>query len=275
MRALVLGAGGMLGSAILRAFPGLSGTTNGPLSTSDRVMPDVDVTDLDAVRRSIEWAHADAVVNCVGVVKSECEAAGHDRVRAVNAEFPHELAALTAARGIRVVHVSTDCVFDGSRGNRTESDAPDATDLYGRSKAAGEILDRDHCVTLRTSFVGRDRLRARGLVEWLLAQPPGEVTGYERAMWSGLSADELARVVGSVVLPNAGLRGLHHVSGPAITKADLLRLLVRAYGVPLTVKGLTEPVLDRSLDGSAFRDATGYTPPTWHEMAEEMARDGT
>jgi dTDP-4-dehydrorhamnose reductase len=257
----------MLGSILLQGLE-CYGTTRRH-SNNPHILSGIDVTRFDDLIRAFDWAAPEAVVNCTGIVKSECEHNAPDRVIAVNSVAPHVIAAIAAPLGCRVVHVSTDCVFDGTRGSRAETDEPDATDLYGQSKAAGELLDQGHCVTLRTSFIGRDHVRRRGLLEWLLAQKD-EVTGYTQAMWSGISANELARLIRRIVAPDVNLKGLYHVSGPIISKADLLQVLFDAYKLPCRVRRVDQPYIDRSLDGSKFKRAIGYAPPGWAEMAKEL-----
>lgn len=269
MNVLVLGADGMLGAALMSKFDTFLGTSRRRLIGTQRVLQDVDVTRLEDLRRAFDWAKPEAVINCVGVVKSECVNYPTSWVEDVNGNSPHVIAGLAAANGVRVIHVSTDCVFDGTHGNRTEEEITDARDLYGKSKAAGELLSYGHCVTLRTSFIGRDRTNRRGLLEWLLAQT-GETIGYSNAFWSGLSACELARVIGCI-LSNKRLTGLYNVAGPLISKADLLQLLIEVYALPCRVRRVSDPSIDRSLDGSKFKRATGYVAPTWIDMAKELA----
>lgn len=268
---LILGARGMLGSALIRGSADFLGTTHHDRSDDPRVLPGIDITCLTDLRRAFDWAKPQTVINCVGVVKSECDQHNPDYVRAVNGSAPHVLANLAASVGCRVIHVSTDCVFDGSRGARTENDTPDATDLYGQSKAVGELLNYEHCVTLRTSFIGTDRVHCRGLLEWLIAQE--RASGYSKMMWSGLSAIELARVIGMVLTTE--LSGLYHVAGPDISKSDLLRILIEAYGLSCQLNVVDGLNIDRTLNGSKFQHATGYAAPTWIDMAKELARAGT
>jgi len=274
VRVLVLGSQGMLGSALVRHlatgdFEVWGATSGRGEAQSGVLLQDVDVTRPGDVDRALDASRAEAVVNCAGVVKSECAAVGDERVAAVNARAPHAVAELAARRGARLVHVSTDCVFSGRRGSYREDDSTDAEDLYGQSKAAGEV--REPHVTLRTSFIGRDPRRQRGLLEWLLARG-GETTvpGFTRAMWSGLSAVELARVVAFVLLAPS-MSGLYHVAGPVTSKADLLEVLVRELGLGCRVERVGGEVLDRTLDGSRFQQVTGYVPPSWAEMARELA----
>jgi dTDP-4-dehydrorhamnose reductase len=268
VRILVLGAEGMLGSVLMR-WPDAYGTTRRH-SNNPHILAGIDITRFDDLIRALDWCAPEVVINCAGIVKSECDQNRPERVIATNSVAPHVLATLTAPLGCRVIHVSTDCVFDGTRGARKESDPTDATDLYGQTKAAGELVEYNHCVTLRTSFIGIDLVRKRGLLEWLLAGE-GKAVGYTNAMWSGLSTHELARAI-RVAVDDKNLKGgLYHVAGPLISKADLLQVLIEAYKLPCRLQLEDEPRIDRSLYGSKFTQATGYCAPSWATMAEELA----
>jgi len=275
VRVLVLGAQGMLGAALVRQLSGrmdVFGTTMENGNYEDRLIRGVNISRTADIERAVDWSSPDAVVNCAGIVKGECSTRHASVVWDVNARAPHAIAAIAGRRGCRFLQVSTDCVFSGRTGGYREGDPTDAEDTYGKSKAAGEVVG-PHCLTIRTSFVGRDPRRRRGLLEWLLARDAaGEpVQGYTRSLWSGLSAPELARAVG-LALATPGLSGLYHVAGPTVSKADLLEALV-LEGLTCRVERVDGPPVDRSLDGSRFAEATGYAPPTWAEMARELADD--
>lgn len=268
-RVLVLGAEGMAGRALMRELPDALGTTRHTLSKAPRTLTGIDVGVPADLRDAIDWAEPDVVINCVGIVKSECDKHTSDYVLTINRDVPH----LLARMGPRVIHLSSDCVYDGHRGHRGESDPADATDLYGQSKAAGELDETyAHCVTIRTSFIGRDPLRKRGLLEWLIAQgaASSKVVGYTRAIWSGLAVAELARVF-ALVVKDDRLQGLYNVEGPVISKADLLELICRRFNICQQVERVDEPAIDRSLDGARFRAETGYRAPAWDEMVEDLA----
>ncbi len=267
MRALVFGAEGMIGSVLMRTLPDVRGTTR-RWSSDPRILPGIDIASPTDLSRAFEWASPQVVINCAGIVKSACDAQSFARIIAVNSQAPHDIAHTAGRRGCRVIQLSTDCVFSGARGDRTEEHIPDADDLYGKSKITGELVD-EHCVTLRTSFIGQDHLHRRGLLEWLLARPPGAVPGYTHALWSGLSTFELARVIGAVI-ENSSLSGLYHVAGPTISKADLLEVLIEAYGLRCRVQREDDPQIDRTLNGSKFAQAMNYVPPTWDAMAKEL-----
>jgi dTDP-4-dehydrorhamnose reductase len=186
----------------------------------------------------------------------------------INALLPHRLARLCAVAGARLIHMSTDCVFDGQQGRYTESDVSNAQDLYGRSKFLGEV-DYPHAVTLRTSIIGHELGSNHGLVDWFLSQQQG-VRGFTRAVFSGLPTVELARVMRDFVIPNPGLRGVYHVSAEPIDKHALLQLLAQVYGKTTLIEPDDRLVIDRSLDSTLFRQTTGYQPAAWPELVRQM-----
>lgn len=279
-RVLVLGAAGMLGNAVLRVFadsPGFEtrGTVRSgaaaarlPAAVQARVIADIDVTDPGHLERAFAQAQPDVAINCVGVVKQL--AAADDPLEAVpiNALLPHRLSKLCAETGARLVHLSTDCVFSGRTGRYRESDIPDATDLYGRSKLLGEV-DAPHAITLRTSIIGHELSGAHSLIGWFLAQP-GPVRGFTRAIFSGLPTVEVARAIRDHVLPHPELHGVYHLSADPIAKYDLLKLVAARYGKAIEIVRDDGLVIDRSLDSSRLRAATGFTPKPWPDLVAAM-----
>jgi dTDP-4-dehydrorhamnose reductase len=270
----------MLGSA---AFRGLAGTPDIEVFATARgdgvrrhfrasqqanLITGVDVLDTDALLGVFWRVRPNVVLNCVGVVKQLGAAKDPLVALPLNALLPHRLARVAALTGTRLVHISTDCVFRGTIGNYTEAMTPDAEDLYGRSKLLGEV-DNPNAITLRTSIIGRELGTRNGLVEWFLAAD-GPVRGFVRAIFSGLSTDELVRVIVRHVLPHPELSGVWHVSAAPISKLDLLLLVREAYGRKTEIEPDAALVLDRSLDSSRFRAATGYVPPSWPTLIQSM-----
>lgn len=248
-------------------------TVRGEGDESRRVFGGVIASDLDSIDRALNRVEPEAVVNCIGIVKQRPEGKDPDACTEVNALLPHRLAAITKRAGARLVHISTDCVFSGKKGGYTEYDPCDAEDVYGRTKALGEV-DYPHAVTLRTSIIGRELSGGLGLVEWFLRQDQ-PVRGYTEAWFSGLTTHELTRVIARVLLDHPGMRGVWQVSSEPIDKCSLLLLLREAFGLSTPIMPCPEPAIDRTLDSTRFRRATGYRPPTWPEMVREMAEDAT
>lgn len=279
-RVLVLGASGMLGNAVLRLFAHSrnyqafgsvrSARTLRLLDANlrEHVITDVNAEDSDSLMQLFSDASPEVVINCVGLVKQLAEANDPLAALPTNSLLPHRLARLCGVAGARFVHISTDCVFSGTKGMYTEADPADATDLYGRSKLLGEV-DYPHAITLRTSIIGHELEGARSLVGWFLAQER-KVRGFRRAIFSGLPTVELARVIRDRVLPHPELHGLYHVSAEPINKYELLKLVAEAYGKRIEIQPDDGLVIDRSLDSSRFREATGFSPKPWPELVAAM-----
>lgn len=279
-RVLILGVGGMLGSAVFRLFSEDNRYLSfGTLRSTDKlrhfsekgranIISNIDVSnDVDLVT-VFARAKPDFVINCVGVIKQLDASRDHLTALSLNALFPHRLSQYCKLTKSRLIHISTDCVFSGTRGNYVESDFADADDLYGRSKYLGEV-DYPLAVTLRTSIIGHELDSARSLVDWFLSQN-GTVKGYRNAIFSGLPTVEIARVIKDYVIPNEHLRGVYHLSAAPISKHDLLSMVAEIYGAGTKIVPDDAVVIDRSLNSNRFTEATGFKASPWRDLITAM-----
>lgn len=270
----------MLGNAVLRYFAtktahdvvGIVRTVRSinhfPAEVRGRVAEAGDVEGVDALVRMFDSHRPTVVLNCVGLVKQLSDAKDPLAAIPINAVLPHRLARLCALVGARLVHLSTDCVFSGDKGMYVEGDLPDARDVYGRTKLLGEV-EYPHTLTLRTSIIGHELMGNHSLICWFLSQP-GPVRGFTRAVFSGLPTVEIARIIDAHVLPRPELSGLYHLSAAPIDKYSLLKLVADAYGKAVTIEPDPSLVIDRSLDSTRFRDATGFEPDDWPSLVRRM-----
>jgi dTDP-4-dehydrorhamnose reductase len=278
MNILVLGANGMIGSTMFKVLAKHNGWKVTGAVRSQRYLgpapgPVISGNDLcnpDHLTRLFWQAQPEVVVNCAGLTKHLPEGNQPISALTVNALLPHRLAQQCALTGSRLIHISTDCVFSGSAGNYRESDTPDAFDLYGRTKALGELTD-ERTLTLRTSTIGHENGTANGLLEWFLSQQ--ECKGFKHAIFSGLPSVEFARVVRDLVIPNQSLMGLYHVGAAPIDKLSLLRLIATTYRKTTQIVGYESFRIDRSLNSDRFALATGYQSATWPQLIEAMYVD--
>ena len=280
MRVLILGGDGMLGHRLflhLRGRHETRVTLRRELAAYDRyglfgpaeAYAEVDARDRDRLVEVMADFHPEAVVNAVGIVKQREMAEEAIPSLEINALLPHRLASLCRLAGARLVHVSTDCVFSGRRGTYTEDDFPDAEDLYGRTKFLGEV-GGPNCVTLRTSIIGLELSRKSGLIEWFLAQR-GEIRGFTRAVYSGLTTAEMSRVIERVLVQHPDLSGVWQVASEPVSKYDLLLRLAEFLGrTDVRITPDDSVRIDRSLSAAAFERATGYVAPGWDEMLKEL-----
>jgi len=210
----------------------------------------------------------DVVINAIGIIKQLKDAHNARKTIEINALFPHKLAEMCEEVGARMIHISTDCVFNGKQGMYLEGDVSNAEDLYGRTKYLGEVA-YPHTLTLRTSIIGHELETCNGLIGWFLSQQ-GRTKGFTKAIYTGFPTVELARIIYEYVLPNKDLNGVFQVSSEPIDKFTLLNIVKEVYGKDIIIEPYDEFFCDRSLDSTRFRDVTGFKPKCWQHMIEEM-----
>lgn len=284
-RILILGGTGMLGHALLRYL--FEKTEHEVFATARNIdeihkyfppelaarfcKNSINVDNFSSVIQALETIKPDILINCIGIIKQLPIAKDVLKIITVNAQLPHRIAEVSHDFGARMIHISTDCVFNGKKGMYTEDDIPSAEDLYGRAKLLGEV-NYPHCITLRTSIIGHELKGKYGLIEWFLAQK-GTVQGYTKAIYSGFPTVELARIISDYVLPNKDLSGVYHVSSDPISKFDLLGIVAGKYGKKINIEPYEDFVQNRSLQSGLFQRLTGYNPPSWLELIDLMHDD--
>jgi dTDP-4-dehydrorhamnose reductase len=214
------------------------------------------------------------VINAVGLVKQVAGSYDVVKTLTVNSIFPNRLLEICADFRARLINISTDCVFAGTRGMYREDETPDALDLYGQSKHWGEVSD-PNSLTVRTSIIGRELGASHGLAEWFFSQRGRTVKGYSKAIFSGFPTVVFADILIDIIEKHPKLYGVFHVSSDPICKFDLLTKINRSFDLGVTIEEDRDFVIDRSLDSSIFRKATGFQSPTWDEMIERMSDDPT
>lgn len=277
---MVIGATGMLGNAMMRVLSEKAdwmvyGTVRS-VNAKRLFQPDiathlifgVDVEQHDTLIKAFTRVRPDVVINCVGLVKQLADADDPLQAIPINSLLPHRLARLCELTGARLVHMSTDCIFNGEKGNYCETDPSDAKDLYGKSKYLGELA-YPHTVTLRTSIIGHELQSAHGLVGWFLSQQE-RCNGFTKAIFSGLPTVVLAQVIRDVVIPCPDLSGVYHVAAQPVSKYDLLKLIASVYRKSIEIVPDDRLVIDRSLNADRFREATGYVAPEWPTLIKTM-----
>jgi dTDP-4-dehydrorhamnose reductase len=283
MRILICGVSGMIGHTLWRAVAGrhedVFGTLHGRrdvfarrLLFDERVIEQFEAADFESVSAVLDRLRPAVIVNCIGITKRKAEVNDVAKMFTVNARFPHQLARWAARNRARVIHFSTDCVFDGTEGNYSERSVVTAPDLYGQTKYFGE-LDYDHCLTIRTSMIGREITGYTELLEWFLGQGGKRITGYRNARYSGLTTLAMAGVVQRIIWDHPQLCGKYQIAGPVITKYDLLLQLREAFKLEVEIMPDETFRCDRTLQSQKFIAATGITVPGWKEMIAALADD--
>ena len=235
----------------------------------DRLACDLSKTDSLAI--TLDQIEFGALINPAAMTSLEVCENDPELSDRVNAIAPGILATVCAERQVPFIHISTDCVFKGDKGDYQETSLLDAEDIYGKSKGFGELIGDKHLV-IHTSTIGHESGTNFGLLEWFLGSA-GHCRGFSNAFFSGLPTIELANLLITFILPNNDIAGLYNIGGKRIDKHSLLRLIANIYGHHIEITKDPSFSIDRSLDSSKFLSKTGYKAPDWPELIEKMFAD--
>ncbi|NUU60329.1 dTDP-4-dehydrorhamnose reductase family protein [Paenibacillus agri] len=269
MKLLILGGNGMAGHMLVNYFR-RQGKHSVFYTTRDKQDLSglyVDADDIAGVENLIDIVSPHCIINAMGVLNQFAE---RDRIGAyhVNGFLPHRLRRVADEVHARLIHISTDCVFEGTRGGYAEDDTPDGTSVYAITKSLGEVREPGH-LTIRTSIIGPEiRSGGIGLLEWFLAQT-GQVSGYSRVMWNGVTTLELAKAIDSLL--DSTVSGLIHLAHPQpVSKYQLLQQIRKAFDkrdVEIVLEDMY--VQDRTLQST--RPDFSWDFPTYSVMLAELA----
>jgi len=272
MKILILGASGMLGHMVSYYFKKkyhsdivLCSRSKTEINTLDEIL--INITEYSEKQLSIliEQHRPCKVINCIGITNIKTS---NEKLNLVNTEVPKFLTKILNNKndGSKLVHISTNGVFSGERGNYTEADKPDAIDTYGKSKLNGEVYSSPH-LTIRTSIIGPQLKSSSGLLEWFLKQE-NEVKGYTHVKWSGVTTLECAKFIGWVI--NNDLNGLIHLFSEKISKYNLLNIVKEVYGKNIKINPDDSIKLDQTLNTS--RLDVNYNTPSHLKMLNELKK---
>jgi dTDP-4-dehydrorhamnose reductase len=237
---LILGSGGMLGYGVSEYFK-----KNGfPVYALSRKEYDVLSSDIKILEKKI--IDADVIINCIGVIKPMIARYSELDVMKINSIFPRNLSILCSKHNKKLIHIATDCVYSGKKGNYNELDLYDADDMYGISKNGGDIKD---CMTLRTSFIGPELVHKRSLLEWVFSQKGNKANGFTNHLWNGVTTIYFAEIVKSILEKDLYERGIFHIFSPQpVTKYELLVLINDIFSLNIEISEAESPEkTDRSL----------------------------
>jgi dTDP-4-dehydrorhamnose reductase len=283
MRILILGGSGMLGHQLwkqLHSEHEVWVTLRRPVADyaryglfdANRSISGFDAANQDHLVRAFQTARPEAVVNCIASIKQANGTEDPVGDLLMNSILPHRLDHLAGVGGLRLIHMSTDAVFDGRKGNYSEAITPCPDSTYGRCKLLGEPRSK-HSVVIRSSIIGHSLEGDSGLLDWFLNQQGGSVKGYSRALYSGLTTLEMASVMELILTRHFDLHGVWHVSSAPISKLALLQLAKKQYGWEGEIIPDESLVIDLTLNSERFRSETGYSVPGWETMISELARE--
>lgn len=228
-----------------------------------------DINQYNKLSDVIEKISPNVLINCIGVIKQRGDAKNIINMININALLPHVLHEICLKNKIKLIQLSTDCVFSGNKGNYKESDIPDPIDKYGESKLLGEIVKGD-ALTIRTSFIGHELFNKKSLLEWIKSQKGGEIDGFENAIFSGLTTDAFANVIEQIIDKHQYLNGVWQISSNPISKFDLIELINKIFKLSIKINRNSSFQCDRSLNSSKFKNKTNIMISSWEEMIKDL-----
>jgi len=283
MKILILGGSGMLGHKLYQQLS-LKFETYVTLRNyikeldelniykNNHIRTNIDAFNFEEVKNIILNLKPQVVINCIGIIKQLKEAKNQKISIYINSFFPHLLSELCQHYNTRLIHISTDCVFSGNKGNYSEVDISDAQDLYGRTKYLGEV-GSGKSLTLRTSIIGHELFSNISLVDWFISNKANVVKGYTNAFYTGFPTITLAKELVRIIKEFPQLNGIYNLSSEKISKYQLLEIIKKVYSIDKEIIPFGEFNCDRSLDSAVYRKLTGFLPSTWLAMIEEMHVD--
>lgn len=271
-KVLVLGSTGMLGHQVVKLFLEDNKYEVFDVSYRNKLREQsfiLDVTNKSELKSLIEKIQPDYIINCIGILISGSNENIANAIY-INSYLPHFLKELCMGIGAKLVHISTDCVFSGRQQlPYTENDPKDGEDTYAHTKALGEVIDNMN-LTLRTSIIGPEiKSNGEGLFHWFMQQR-GEINGFTKAIWSGVTTLELAKVIKKAI--EQELSGLYHVTNnSSINKYELLKLFQKYTKKEIVIHAVDGKSVNKSFVDT--RDELQYKIPTYEQMIQAMVED--
>ncbi len=269
-KVLILGAGGMAGHMVYYYLDSLQKyclyTVCHRTSLTGHSFI-LDIHDTNTLTNILVDIQPDVIVNCIGVLIKGSQKSIKDAVY-INAYYPHLLSDFIGKnlKSSKLIHISTDCVFSGNKGNYTFDDKKDALDVYGMTKNLGEVINEKD-LTIRTSIIGPElKKNGEGLFHWLFSNRAAkELNGYTKSVWSGVTTLELAKAIDFAITTD--LIGLQQLSNnKQITKYDLLKLITDTFNLSVEIKPVDGIISDKSIISSI----SDYTVPSYSVMLQDL-----
>jgi dTDP-4-dehydrorhamnose reductase len=277
---LIIGASGLIGNAIFHRLKKKQNfDTYGTIKRkkkkiffrtySNKIFANVQIENEKKIIEIIKKIKPSIIINCAAVVKKYINLYSAKQILNINSKFPKHLEHLSLKYKFKLIQISSDCVFDGKSGNYSETDAPNPNDLYGLSKYLGEVYSAN-CITLRTSVIGPELNKSQGLFEWFMKQK-GKISGYKNFIFTGLTSNELAKIVVNNVL-KLKRNGIIHISSRAIDKYTLLKKIQKVFKKDNVEIKLEKKIkINRSLV-SKFQKKYNVKVSSWDKMILDMKK---
>tara|TARA_B100001109_G_C18862091_1_gene474594 strand:- start:2012 stop:2881 length:870 start_codon:yes stop_codon:yes gene_type:complete len=279
MKILILGADGMIGHKIAQSLNNdfeliLSSRKN--ISPSSIGIKDGNMLLHDLTNNSIDSflnkTFPDLIINCAGITTRRGIEDNIQNTIFLNSHLPHKLDNWANLNSKKLIHFSTDCVFSGNRGDYLDNDFADAEDIYGKTKAAGEV-NTPNTLTLRCSMIGRELYNFTELFEWLVENKNKNIDGYSKVLYSGITTVRMGKIISKIIKQNFNLTGIYNISSIPISKFQLLHKLSNAFDLNVDITENKNIKSNKVLISKKFTEITGIKTPDWDDLITEFVED--
>lgn len=280
-KVIVLGANGMLGNALFISLINekkfiVKGTIRDEKKSlfakkyKKNLINKFDITSFEKIKKLVEKFKPNYLINCVGITNKYTEKYPDHYIYKINSFLPIYLSELSKLENFRLIHISTDCVFNGKKKIYYDNDFKSATDTYGISKSLGEEINQDkNSLIIRTSIIGHELNKKEGLLEWFFSQK--KILGYDKVYYSGLTTVELSRLI-IKILQYKNIYGLYQISSKKISKYKLLKKIKKEYNYKIFIKKQKKTKKTLVLDSSKFQKDTNLKIKNWESQIKEMKK---
>lgn len=285
MRILILGGNGMIGHKVYQVLKDdyqdtwvslrepIEKSKSKDLFNAEKVISGLELSDFAKLTEALDLLNPDIIINAAGITIRRGVNSVVSKSIVLNSALPHIIEEWANVRdGKRVIHFSTDCVFSGSSGSYTEESLPDARDIYGKTKALGEIFG-PKSLTLRGSMIGREIENSTELLEWFLKNNSKEVKGFSNVIYSGITTLQMAFFVKRIISDFPYLSGLYNVASVPISKYDLLILFNKYFQNNSIIINDSDYHSRKDLIADKFYKATNFKIPSWKDLVVDLKED--
>jgi dTDP-4-dehydrorhamnose reductase len=260
MKSLIIGSTGMLGNTLKEYFTKI----NVPFETLDRIHLDFSLCSYNELSEKIKLSGCDVIINCAGLIKQRKNIGVSDFI-SVNSLLPHRLCKISNENNIKLIHITTDCVYNGKIGNYDEYSNFDIVDDYGISKMMGEPKD---CTVIRTSIIGEETRNKLSLLEWVKSNEGNKIKGFTNHYWNGLTSLHLSKVIHQIIDQNLFWSGTRHIFSNKVNKYELVSIINEIYDLNIKIDQIeTSEKIDRSL--SSIYDTSSFNIPPLEQQIKE------
>ena len=239
------------------------------LKHKTKIDSNINIENITKLKKKIIKFRPKFIINCIGVIKQKIIKSDEKKIFYINSVLPHEINKISKIINSRLIHFSTDCVFNGKKGNYNENDLPNADDIYGMSKAFGEV-NSNNALTIRTSIIGHELGSKNSLLEWFLHLDKKECYGFTDAYFSGLPTIEIFNFIEKFILKNKKINGIYNLSASKISKYSLLKKISKIYSKKIKIIKNNDLKIDRSLNSKKIKKLINYKSPSWDNLIKNM-----